>query len=76
MVTGFFLFHDALSFFAFGVNVLRKLVCDLGGLCFCRGYNVGIDVAGGACLGVSKVFGNNHQRGPVRDQEAGVCVAE
>ena len=31
-----------------------------------------VDVAGGACLGVPKVFSNNHQRSLVRNQEAGV----
>lgn len=58
----------------FGVNVLRKPIRDLGGLRFCGGYDVGIDVAGGACLRVPKVFRYDHQRGPLRDQEAGVCV--
>ena len=35
---------------------------------------MGVDVAGGACLGVSRVFRNHHQRGSLRDQKAGVSM--
>lgn len=44
---------------------------DLGGL-----DDVGVDVGGGAGLGVAEVVGDHHQRGLIGDQQAGVGVAQ
>lgn len=58
------------------MNFLRKLVRHLGSPRFCGSYNVAVNVAGSACLRVSKVFRDNHQWSSIRDQEAGVSVPE
>ena len=62
--------------FTFRSYQVAEAVKDLVGLGLCFCDDMGIDVAGGAGLGMAQLVGDYHQRRAVGDHQTGVCVPE
>ena len=68
-----FHFTCVFTFWSYQVAEAVKDLVGLG-LCFCD--DMGIDIAGGAGLGMAQLVGDYHQRRAVSDHQTGVCVPE